>query len=260
MWDFVHFTQRFRVFTGNASNSGVTPSGLPGLVGGLANNHWYSFEVGAGTPSGVHFVAISSEAYFYYDATAIQYAWIERDLAGVDRARTPWVVAFTHRSVYCSCDDDCDADAATLRNGPAGSAGLGLESLLDRHRVDLLINGHEHNYERNYAVRNGTLATGASSGAPGGNASAPEVLVDPAATVYIVSGCAGDVEQHEPFTRPQPAYSAFRSNTFGFGLLEFANATHLLWTATQTDAGQPETTGTVIDAMAIVRSAGRPAW
>jgi hypothetical protein len=35
------------------------------------------------------------------------------------------------------------------------------------------------------------FATGASSGAPGGNASAPEVLVDPAATVYIVSGCAG---------------------------------------------------------------------
>ena len=107
---------------------------------------------------------------------------------------------------------------------------------------------------------NGTLATGASSGAPGGNASAPEVLRDPRATVYIVSGCAGDVEQHEPFTRPQPAYSAFRSNTFGYGTLEVANATHLLWTATQTDAGQPATTGTVIDAMLIERSAGAPAW
>ena len=117
-----------------------------------------------------------------------------------------------------------------------------------------------HNYERNYAVLNGTLATGASSGLPGGNASSPEVLRDPAATVYIVSGCAGDVEQHEPFTLPQPAYSAFRSNTFGFGMLEIANATHLLWTATQTDAGQPATTGSVIDAMRIERSGGVPAW
>lgn len=255
MWDFIHYTQRFRVFTGNESNSGVTPLGVAGLVGGLPNNHWFSFEVGAGTPSGVHFVAISSEAYFYYNATATQFAWLERDLAAVDRSRTPWVVAFTHRSVYCSCDDDCDADAATLRSGP-----LGLEGLFVRHRVDLLLNGHEHNYERNYAVLNGSLATGASSGAPGGNASAPEVLVDPAAPVYIVTGCAGDVEQHEPFTRPQPAYSAFRSNTFGFGTLEFVNATHLLWSATQTDASQPATTGTVIDAMLLVRSAGAPGW
>ena len=67
MWDFVHYTQRFRVFTGNASNSGLTPAGLPGLVGGLPNNHLYSFEVGAGSPAGVHFVAVSSEAYFYYN-------------------------------------------------------------------------------------------------------------------------------------------------------------------------------------------------
>ena len=135
----------------------------------------------------------------------------ERTFAGRVRCcrRTPGRRPLAHAlgrglHVYCSCDDDCDADAATLRDGPASSAGLGLESLLDRHRVDLLINGHEHNYERNYAVRNGALATGASSGAPGGNASAPEVLVDPAATVYIVSGCAGDVEQHELFTRPSP--------------------------------------------------------
>lgn len=164
-------------------------------------------------------------------------------------------MAFTHRSVYCSCDDDCDADAATLRDGT-----LGLESLLARHRVDLLLNGHEHNYERMYAVFNSTLVTGASSGAPGGNASAPEVVTNPAATIYIVSGCAGDVEQHEPFTRAQPAYSAFRSNTFGFGVVTFFNASHLLWTATQTDTGQPATTGSVIDAMMLVRSAGAPGW
>ena len=86
----------------------------------------------------MHVAVVSSEAYFYYNASAEQYAWLEADLAAVDRNSTPWVVAFTHRSVYCSCDSDCDADAATLRDG-----ALGLEGLLHRHRVDLLINGHE---------------------------------------------------------------------------------------------------------------------
>ena len=60
------------------------------------------------------------------------------------------------------------------------------------------------------------LATGASSGKPGGNAQNPEVIVNPTAPVYIVEGCAGDSEGHEPFTRAQPAYSAYRSNTYGY--------------------------------------------
>ena len=34
-----------------------------------------------------------------------QYAWLERDLAGVDRARTPWVVLYGHRPMYCTNDD-----------------------------------------------------------------------------------------------------------------------------------------------------------
>ena len=63
----------------------------------------------------------------------------------------------------------------------------------------------EHDYERNYAVYKFSLATGASSGAPG--SAVPEVIRNATAPVYIVEGCAGDVEHHEPFTRPQPKYS-----------------------------------------------------
>ena len=117
---------------------------------------------------------------------------------------------------------------------------------------------HEHNFERNYAVRGGKLVTGASAGAPGGNASSPEVITDPAAPIYIVSGCAGNVEQHEPFTRPQPAYSAFRANSFGYSVLSVHNESELLYEQVQTDTGQPGATGRVIDAMLIRRTA--KAW
>ena len=260
MWDFVHYTHRFRVFVGNESNGGLTPD-VPGLVGGLPNNHYYSFEVGAGTPAGVHFVAMSSEAYFYYNATEAQYEWLRADLAAVDRGRTPWLVVFGHRSIYCSCDDDCDSDATVLRRGVGATntsdGSWGMEALLNRFKVDLWINAHEHNVERMYAVINSTLATGASSGAPGGNASAPEVIVDAAAPVYIINGAAGDVEQHEPFTRAQPPYSAFRSNTYGFGKLTVYNASALLWESVQTDSGQPATTGSVIDAMLLLKTGRR---
>jgi hypothetical protein len=152
-------------------------------------------------------------------------------------------------------EDGIDGDDARLRNltlpfSPPSPLPPPLSLSLPTRRI----NGHEHNYERNYAVINKTLATGASSGQPGGNASNPEVLTDPTAPIYIVTGCAGDVEHHEPFTRPQPAYSAFRSNTYGYARMTIYNATTLLWEAVQTDNEYPETTGTVIDAMLVVNN------
>lgn len=47
--------------------------------------------------------------------------------------------------------------------------------------------------------------------------------------VFIVTGAAGCDELHEPFTRPQPARSAFRSNNFGYSQLIVHNHSHLQW-------------------------------
>ena len=84
----------------------------------------------------MHFVAISTEAYFYYKGAAAQFAWLEADLAAVDRSVTPWLIVYGHRSIYCSCDSDCDAAATTVRVGENG-----LEALFMKYGVDLWING-----------------------------------------------------------------------------------------------------------------------
>lgn len=243
---FQHYANRFAVVSMDNSS---TPVDLPGLASTPWNNHWFSYSVGL-----VHFTVLSTEAYFNYGsggaaAVASQYEWADADLAAVDRTKTPWVIAYAHRSIYCSCDSDCDSAATTVRTGK-----YGLEALFRKHEVDIFINGHEHNYERNYAVYNSKLATGPSSGQPGGNASNPEVIVNPTAPVYIVEGCAGDVEHHEPFTRAQPAYSAFRSNTYGYAKMTVFNESALMWEQVQTDDEYPKTTGTVIDAMLLVKS------
>lgn len=217
---FLHYANRFAVFAADNS-SGATP-GIPGLAPG-PNNHWYTYTVGP-----VFFAVMSTEAYFQYDGVAQQYAYLDAQLSAVDRAATPWVVVYGHRSIYCSCDGDCDSAATTVRLGPKGDGVYGMEGLFAKHKVDLFINGHEHDYERNYAVFQGKLATGASSGAPGGNASAPEVIENPTAPIYIIEGCAGDVEHHEPFTRPQPAYSAYRSNTYGYARMTVYNSSHMV--------------------------------
>lgn len=51
---------------------------------------WYSFDYGA-----VHVIQMSSE----HDWTkgSEQYKWIEKDLASVDRKKTPWIILTSHR-------------------------------------------------------------------------------------------------------------------------------------------------------------------
>lgn len=76
--------------------------------GGVAANSntgtamFYSFEVRAGTPQGVHFLAFNSETYVD-GGIAEMVSFMRADLAAVSRARTPWVVAFSHK--HCKSDN-----------------------------------------------------------------------------------------------------------------------------------------------------------
>ena len=99
----------------------------------------------------VHFVTISSEIPFDFpDLLGAQWNWLNADLAqaNANRSEAPWIVVHAHRSIYCSCDGDCDGAATTFRAGielENGTYVYGTEQLLYEHGVDLFINGHEHN-------------------------------------------------------------------------------------------------------------------
>lgn len=57
---------------------------------------WYGFDYGS-----VHFTAISTEHDLQPGSP--QYAWLEAELAAVDRCRTPWLVLLLHRPMYGEC-------------------------------------------------------------------------------------------------------------------------------------------------------------
>ena len=67
---------------------------------------YYSFDLGP-----VHFVSISTEFYYFLNFgihTVIrQYKWLEQDLqrAVANGARTPWIIVFGHRPMYCTGKD-----------------------------------------------------------------------------------------------------------------------------------------------------------
>lgn len=94
---------------------------------------WYSIEQGS-----VHFVVISTEHAWYPNSE--QYQWMSKDMASVDRSRTPWVIFTGHRPMYSSCGS---VDPTFV---------LAVEPLLMKYKVDLVLFGHVHNYERTCAV------------------------------------------------------------------------------------------------------------
>ena len=72
-------------------------------------NQWYAFEVGP-------LKVISYSTELYYRSTlgpAItqqrQRDWLKAELESTNRSRTPWLVTFGHRPMYCSSvdGDDC---------------------------------------------------------------------------------------------------------------------------------------------------------
>lgn len=82
------------------------------IESGSPSPKYFSFDYG-----NIHFVAFTFEDLLDLDNNpdfGIQHKWIEQDLQKVNRAATPWVVAYAHRPLYCSDDDSnrCVEEAA----------------------------------------------------------------------------------------------------------------------------------------------------
>ncbi|MDQ3336100.1 MAG: metallophosphoesterase family protein [Myxococcota bacterium] len=93
---------------------------LPGVTG----ESWYSFDWGP-----VHFAALDTEAD--YDT---QMAWLDDDLASSDR---PWKIVYLHRPPFSSGAHGSDTGLRAK-----------LAPIVQNRGVQLVLAGHDHNYER----------------------------------------------------------------------------------------------------------------
>jgi hypothetical protein len=89
------------------------------------------------------------------DETNAQLAWLDRDLsaANADRASHPFVVVINHRSLFSTSTHADDPDVLAARGA--------LAPLFDKYAVDLVVNGHEHEYERSKPLKAGDPPSGA---------------------------------------------------------------------------------------------------
>ena len=221
---------------------------MPGNETGGVSNFWYSFDYG-----NAHFVSIDGETDFAFspeypfvaditsnetlptenqtyvtdsgpfgyihgdwkDNSAYeQVAWLANDLASVNRTKTPWVFAMTHRPMYSS---QVSSYEKHVRDA--------FEPLLIKYNVDAYFAGHIHWYERIWpmnemnivssdVINNSTYATGTGK-----------------SLTTLVNGMAGNIESHSSINASEILnYTAVLNQyDFGFSKLTIHNNSHATW-------------------------------
>jgi hypothetical protein len=182
--------------------------------------HWYSFRIG-----NVLFVSLDADDVVYQDAAAfvggpaaltaaartgnqpiepgtsfyirgyssgVQTRWLAQTLAGArQEPGTDWIIVQMHQ---------CTASSSATGNG----SDLGIRQewlpLFDQYQVDLVLNGHDHDYERSFPCR-GTDSDAGTAIATGATVNTlrphPVTTTDSGTfdtsegTVYLTLGCGG---------------------------------------------------------------------
>ncbi|XP_063676669.1 uncharacterized protein LOC134812966 isoform X3 [Bolinopsis microptera] len=118
------------------------------------NERYFSFGVGM-----VHFVAVSTDESI--DASSTQGEWFKNVLKKVNQNRKqwPWLVVFQHRPIYNSNKNHGNWTGTNAYENPDGYKPYHLgwpdhfEDLILENKVDLVLAGHVHHYERSWPVR-----------------------------------------------------------------------------------------------------------
>lgn len=124
------------------ANFGLPPNGPLGIDAGLV----YSFEAGDA------FFAVLDSTLAVWDPVMArrQAEWLDRAL---DRTHSRWKIAVFHHPVYPSHPW---RDMPALREYWV--------PVFDRHHVDLVLQGHDHSYQRTHPLRNHRRASGPAEG------------------------------------------------------------------------------------------------
>mmetsp|Transcript_14424 Transcript_14424/g.17316 ORF Transcript_14424/g.17316 Transcript_14424/m.17316 type:complete len:180 (+) Transcript_14424:37-576(+) len=166
---------------------------------------------------------------------SIQYKWLANDLASAasNRTLTPWIVLATHRMMYTTQlqeEGDFKVSLAMREH---------LEPLLYKYRVNLMLVGHQHSYERSCPAYKGECVDDGVSG-----------------TTHIVAGSAGASAEKGGFSPSLGNFSVAHVNDYGYLRLS-ANSSmlHVEFVRTnsyENESGEKQPPGSVWDSVTLM--------
>ncbi|OQR95445.1 calcineurin-like phosphoesterase [Thraustotheca clavata] len=210
---------------------------MPSEESNGSHNMWYSWNHGP-----IHFISVSSETDFPGAPTnnkgtkvenghfGDQLAWLEADLvkANASRHNHPWIIVGSHRPIYGLKVFKASGHPKNKQKAILNA----FEHLFLKFKVDMVVSGHQHAYERHLPIANGIpIMDGVSED--------KRVYNNPQAPVYLVSGSCGSTDGHEPYENiPNQLWNVLYDNThYGVSLLK-ANRSTLYWSFVDSATGQ----------------------
>ncbi len=117
-----------------------------GEAGGIPSGSESYYAVDFGN---VHLISLDSQGeldggFRIYDTLSKQITWLKKDLAA---NKLPWTIVYFHHPPYTkgSHDSDRENELVKIREN--------LLTILERFKVDLVLTGHSHVYERTHPLR-----------------------------------------------------------------------------------------------------------
>jgi hypothetical protein len=178
--------------------------------GGAHEAMYYSLDIGH-----VHLLATNTESILDIShVSSAQREWIASDLAAA--ANASWLVAYGHRPLYCAQSGGQD-----IPRGPKYLRKR-LEGIYHDAKVDLVVAGHVHDYQRTWPLYDG--------------APTAQHYRQPSAPVYVVNGAAGNRERNSgvpsglPWQPPADPAKGVRpsSDEISYGVMTVRTGS-LLW-------------------------------
>ncbi|CAM4827731.1 unnamed protein product [Rotaria magnacalcarata] len=166
---------------------------MPGPESSGLDNFWFSFNTGP-----IHWISMSSQHYYAKDGP--QYSWLVNDLAQAakNRIQQPFIIVVTHRPLLSSLDNELD------QHLPNSTLFQTVYPLFVENRVQLIITGHMHAYERIFYDNTTVVVNNTYINAP--------------SPVIVVQGTGGALYT-DKWVEPQPWWSISRLLEYGYGRL-----------------------------------------
>jgi len=136
-------------------------------------NLYYSFDI-----NNAHIVSLNAEIpYDFDDLYESEFQdWLSKDLKASNKK---WKIVYLHRPLYCSFDSNyhCGSSADKMRDL--------VEDILNENKVDLILAGHVHAYQRLYPIYDGKIDYDSMN-------KDRNVYSNPMYPVHLVCGAAGN--------------------------------------------------------------------
>jgi 3',5'-cyclic AMP phosphodiesterase CpdA len=145
----------------------------------------YSFDYG-----NARFVTYNSDDF----RNPTQLVWLDQTLAAARQdKKIKWLIVFEHHPLYGTSKGRGDNQDEIKAVGP----------ILDRYKVDLVLAGHDHHYERQYPMRANEIVSREQSTYKKG-----------VGTLFLTQGGGG--KSLYDFSDPKPEKCAYRERTTGY--------------------------------------------